>query len=91
MRIGLLLVNEAGDFHSRPPVTMNTSTEAPVFTVQFVHLPTRPDVLTQLIVNCVVGFVVLVIISSRLAARFVLGAGIWWDDALILFALVGFP
>ncbi|KAK4201726.1 hypothetical protein QBC40DRAFT_323675 [Triangularia verruculosa] len=54
---------------------------------EYVEFPILPIVKTHLIINCVLAFITLTIISLRLFARFLTGAGLWWDDYLILFAV----
>ncbi|CAJ2502386.1 Uu.00g097800.m01.CDS01 [Anthostomella pinea] len=50
-----------------------------------VHYPVLGYVQAELIVNCVVVFLVLVTVILRIAAR-LMGPGLGWDDWLILFA-----
>ncbi|KAK0714226.1 hypothetical protein B0T21DRAFT_386954 [Apiosordaria backusii] len=54
---------------------------------EYVEFPVLDIVKTHLIINCVLGFITLVIIGLRMFARFLTGAGLWWDDYLILFAV----
>ncbi|VBB81259.1 Putative protein of unknown function [Podospora comata] len=54
---------------------------------EYVEFPILPIVKTHLIINCVLAVITLVIIGLRLFARFLTGAGLWWDDYLILFAV----
>ncbi|KAH9909476.1 hypothetical protein F4778DRAFT_711631 [Xylariomycetidae sp. FL2044] len=63
--------------------------------MESITLSVRPDVRAHLVINCVVGFLVLFIVSARLFARKYMGAGIGLDDILIVcavplcFALLG--
>lgn len=53
----------------------------------YVEFPVLPIVKAHLIVNSVLAFFTVLVVALRLAARFMSGAGLWWDDYLILFAL----
>lgn len=52
-----------------------------------VFLPILGFVRTQIIINCVIVFLVLVVVSLRVAGR-LMGPGLGWDDGLIVFATV---
>ncbi|KAL2146434.1 hypothetical protein VTI28DRAFT_3903 [Corynascus sepedonium] len=54
---------------------------------EYVEFPVLPIVKAHLIINCVLCFLTVAVVGLRLVARFVTGAGLWWDDYLILFAL----
>ena len=56
--------------------------------IQYVVFPTHSDVRAHLIVNCVVTFLLIAAMAGRITARTIFGVGLWWDDALILVALV---
>lgn len=45
---------------------------------------------TELIINCIVVLVMLVVVSLRVTGR-VLGPGLGWDDGLVIVATVCFP
>jgi len=55
--------------------------------MDYIPFPILPIVKTHLIINCVLCFLTVVVVGLRIVARFVTGAGLWWDDYLILFAL----
>lgn len=52
-----------------------------------VYMPVLGFVRTQIIVNSVIVFLVLVVVSLRVVGR-LLGPGLGWDDALVLLATV---
>jgi hypothetical protein len=53
----------------------------------YVVFPVLPIVKVHLIINCVLAFLMVSVVGLRLVARFMSGAGLWWDDYLILFAV----
>ncbi|KAK3904713.1 hypothetical protein C8A05DRAFT_13457 [Staphylotrichum tortipilum] len=53
----------------------------------YVPFPVLPIVKIHLIINCVLALLTVLTVSLRLVARFMSGAGLWWDDYLVLFAL----
>ncbi|KAK4152193.1 hypothetical protein C8A00DRAFT_35104 [Chaetomidium leptoderma] len=53
----------------------------------YIEFPTLPIVKVHLIINCVLTFITVTVVGLRIVARFMSGAGLWWDDYLILFAL----
>ncbi|KAK3305421.1 uncharacterized protein B0T15DRAFT_493589 [Chaetomium strumarium] len=53
----------------------------------YVEFPVLPVVRTHLIINSVLAGLTVLVVALRLVARFMSGAGLWWDDYLILFAL----
>ncbi|AEO60131.1 hypothetical protein MYCTH_2309013 [Thermothelomyces thermophilus ATCC 42464] len=53
----------------------------------YIEFPMLPIVRVHLVINCVLAFLTVSVVGLRLVARFVTGAGLWWDDYLILFAL----
>ncbi|KAL2169101.1 hypothetical protein VTG60DRAFT_6428 [Thermothelomyces hinnuleus] len=55
--------------------------------IDYIEFPMLPIVRAHLIINCVLCFLTVSVVGLRLLARFVTGAGLWWDDYLILFAL----
>lgn len=67
-------------------VTLNVRYQELV-AMDYVAFPVRPDVKTHLVVNCLVGFIVLVIVAARLVARQFMGTGLGLDDYLIVCAL----
>lgn len=54
---------------------------------EYVVFPVLPIVKVHLIINCVLAFLTVTVVALRIVARFMSGAGLWWDDYLILFAL----
>ena len=54
---------------------------------EYVVFPVLPIVKVHLIINCVLAFLTVSVVALRLVARFLSGAGLWWDDYLIMFAL----
>lgn len=54
------------------------------------YLPVLNFVRGELIINCIVAVLVLVVVGLRVLGRR-LGPGMGWDDALILGATVGNP
>jgi hypothetical protein len=52
-----------------------------------VFKPMLGYVRAELIVNCVIVFLVLIIVSLRVLGRY-RGPGLWWDDYLVIFAVV---
>jgi hypothetical protein len=54
---------------------------------QYIEFPTLPIVKAHLIINSVLALLTVAVVALRLVARFLSGAGLWWDDYLILFAL----
>jgi hypothetical protein len=55
--------------------------------LDYVEFPVLPIVKVHLIINSVLAFLTVLVVALRLAARFISGAGLWWDDYLIIFAL----
>lgn len=55
--------------------------------LDYVELPVLPIVKAHIIVNCVLSFFMLLVVALRIVTRFLSGAGLWWDDYLILFAV----
>lgn len=53
----------------------------------FVEFPVLPIVKNHLIINCVLALLTVIVVALRFVARFITGAGLWWDDYLIMFAL----
>ena len=53
----------------------------------YVEFPVLPIVKVHLIINCALAFLTVAVVALRLVARFTSGAGLWWDDYLIMFAL----
>ena len=45
------------------------------------------SVRAEIIVNCVLVFLVLTVVFLRVIGRF-MGPGLWWDDGLVVFTLV---
>jgi hypothetical protein len=54
---------------------------------EYVVFPVLPIVKVHLIINCVLAFLTVCVVGLRLVARFMSGAGLWWDDYLIMFAM----
>lgn len=54
---------------------------------EYVEFPVLPIVKVHLIINSVLALLTVVVVGLRLASRFISGAGLWWDDYLIIFAL----
>ncbi|KAL2179364.1 uncharacterized protein P884DRAFT_195038 [Thermothelomyces heterothallicus CBS 202.75] len=54
---------------------------------EYTEFPMLPIVKVHLVINCVLCFLTVSVVGLRLVARFMSGAGLWWDDYLILFAL----
>ncbi|KAH6623822.1 hypothetical protein F5144DRAFT_372451 [Chaetomium tenue] len=54
---------------------------------EYVEFPVLPIVKIHLIINSVLAFLTVLVVGLRLTSRFVSGAGLWWDDYLIIFAL----
>lgn len=59
--------------------------------VVFEPIPTLGIVKAHLIINCILAFITIVVLGLRLYARHRAGAKLWWDDYLILAAMVGCP
>ena len=55
--------------------------------LQAVTLPVKSTVEIHLIVNCIIVFLTLVVVSLRMVSRFLTSAKLWWDDYLILFSM----
>jgi hypothetical protein len=55
--------------------------------IEQVEFPVLPIVKAHFIINSVLAFLTVLVVGLRLTARFMSGAGLWWDDYLILFAL----
>ncbi|GAB1317360.1 hypothetical protein MFIFM68171_07570 [Madurella fahalii] len=55
--------------------------------LEYVEFPVLPIVKIHLVINCIIALLTTAIVGLRLVARFLTGAGLWWDDYLILFAL----
>ncbi len=53
----------------------------------YVPFPVLPIVKIHLIINCVLALLTVITVGLRLVARYLSGAGLWWDDYLVLFAL----
>ena len=53
----------------------------------YVEFPVLPVVKTHVIINSVLGLLAVVIVGLRFVARTLAGAGLWWDDYLVLLAL----
>lgn len=53
----------------------------------YVEFEPLPIVKAHLIINCVLALLTLLVVALRIWARFMSGAGLWWDDYLILFAV----
>lgn len=58
--------------------------------MELVHLPVLGFVRAELIINCIVAVLVLMVVGLRILGRR-LGPGLGWDDALILCATVRLP
>ncbi|KAL1835764.1 hypothetical protein VTJ49DRAFT_6094 [Mycothermus thermophilus] len=54
---------------------------------EYVEFPTLPIVKAHLAINCVVALLAVTAVVLRLIARFTSGAGLWWDDYLVLLSL----
>jgi hypothetical protein len=54
---------------------------------EYVEFPVLPIVKAHLIINSVLGLLTVLVVVLRLASRFVSGAGLWWDDYLIIISL----
>ncbi|KAK4124292.1 hypothetical protein N657DRAFT_680304 [Parathielavia appendiculata] len=54
---------------------------------EYVEFPPQPIVKAHLVINSVLALLTVAVVVLRLVARFLSGAGLWWDDYLILFAL----
>lgn len=59
--------------------------------MDYIAFPVRPDVKAHLVINCVIGFVVFIVVSARLIARKFMGTGLGLDDYFIVCALVSSP
>lgn len=55
--------------------------------IEYVEFPVLPIVKAHLVINCVVTLLALVAVGLRLFCRFLSGAGLWWDDYIILLAV----
>lgn len=55
--------------------------------LEYVEFPVLPIVQAHLVINCIVALLTTATVGLRLVARFLSGAGLWWDDYLIMFAL----
>lgn len=55
-----------------------------------VFKPMLGYVRAQLIINCVIVFLMLVVVCLRVAGR-LMGPGLGWDDAFVIFSAVGCP
>lgn len=53
-----------------------------------VFKPVLGYVKTELVINSIVVFFVLLVVGFRVAGRTLIGPGLWWDDWLIIFATV---
>ncbi len=53
----------------------------------YVSFPVLPIVKAHVIINSVLGLLAVVVVVVRFVARTRSGAGLWWDDYLILLAL----
>ncbi|KAL6351903.1 hypothetical protein LRP88_14715 [Fusarium phalaenopsidis] len=62
---------------------MSTTLEIP--TTPQIYYPILGYVKAELIINCIIVFVVLCVVSLRVVGRF-MGPGIGWDDAFVIFA-----
>ena len=54
---------------------------------EYLEFPVLPIVKVHLIINCVLAALTVLVVGLRLVARFMSGAGLWWDDYVILLAL----
>ncbi|KAH6847069.1 hypothetical protein B0I37DRAFT_137465 [Chaetomium sp. MPI-CAGE-AT-0009] len=54
---------------------------------EYVEFPVLPIVKAHLIINSVLGLLTVLVVILRFASRFVSGAGLWWDDYLIIISL----
>lgn len=61
------------------------------FPLEYDVIPTKPVVQIHLIVDCVLVAFAWLVVGLRLMARTMSGAGMGWDDYLIVAALVRFP
>ncbi|KAF4458066.1 integral membrane [Fusarium albosuccineum] len=61
------------------------ATEADIPTTPQIYLPILDYVRAELIINCIIVFIVLCVVTLRVIGRF-LGPGIGWDDAFVIFA-----
>lgn len=64
---------------------MSTTLEIP--TTPQIYYPILGYVKAELIINCIIVFIVLCVVSLRVVGRF-MGPGIGWDDAFVIFATV---
>ncbi|KXX79691.1 hypothetical protein MMYC01_202548 [Madurella mycetomatis] len=55
--------------------------------LEYVEFPVLPIVKAHLVINCIVALLTTATVGLRVVARFLSGAGLWWDDYLILCAL----
>ncbi|KAL2268214.1 hypothetical protein VTJ83DRAFT_3060 [Remersonia thermophila] len=53
----------------------------------YVEFPALPIVKAHLAINCVIALLATGTVVLRLMARFTTGAGLWWDDYLVLLGL----
>jgi len=53
----------------------------------YVEFEPLPIVKVHLIINCVLALLTILVVGLRLIARFMTGAGLWWDDYLIMLAV----
>lgn len=60
------------------------------FPLEYDVIPTKPVVQIHLIVDCVLVAFAWLVVGLRLMARTMSGAGMGWDDYLIVAALVRF-
>lgn len=54
---------------------------------EYIAFPVLPIVKIHLIINSALAGLTVLTVGLRLVARFISGAGLWWDDYLILLAL----
>ncbi|KAI0470745.1 hypothetical protein GGR56DRAFT_660360 [Xylariaceae sp. FL0804] len=52
--------------------------------LDYVRFPTPSEVKAELVVNCIVVFLMVVVISLRIYSRISLRAGLGWDDAFVV-------
>lgn len=52
-----------------------------------IYYPILGFVKVELIINCIIVFIVLSVVTLRVVGRFI-GPGIGWDDTLVIFATV---
>ena len=55
--------------------------------IEYLEFPVLPIVKVHLIINCVLAALTVLVVGLRIVTRFLSGAGLWWDDYVILLAL----